>query len=61
MEQNEFMDTPEVAKLTGLSIHTFKNHRKEGKGLPYIKLGRKVFYNRQVVMQYLKTRQQVSV
>ena len=33
-----------VSDLTGMSLATLRNHRWLGKGIPYIKIGRRVRY-----------------
>lgn len=39
-----FLDEKETAKRTGISRQTLANARHLGRGLPYIKDGRKVLY-----------------
>ena len=47
------MNEKMTAKLTGLSVHTLRSYRHKGIGLPYRKIGSKVLYDRQAVIDWL--------
>ena len=34
----------EAAEILGLSVQTLRNHRARRRGIPYVKLGRRVLY-----------------
>lgn len=40
----QFLTESEVSELTGLSIHTLRNHRFERRGFSYVKFGKSVRY-----------------
>ena len=52
--QKEFLTSKELAVLLHISIATLKNWRKQGRGCPYIKVGRKILYELSDVKQWLK-------
>ena len=54
-KMNEYFDTEEVSKMTKRSPGTLANDRVYKKGIPYIKLGRKVLYSRADVIRYLES------
>lgn len=54
-EQAVELYTPEeVSQFTGLSLETLAQWRCRKKGLPYLKLGRCVRYDKREVLQYLQ-------
>jgi hypothetical protein len=48
------LTTQQVAKLLGKAPQTLINDRHEGRGLPYVKIGRLVRYRRAVVAKKVK-------
>ena len=47
--------TPEqVSQLTGLSLETLAQWRSRKKGISYLKIGRRVRYDKREVLQYLE-------
>jgi predicted DNA-binding transcriptional regulator AlpA len=42
--QKQYLNEKEVATLTGRSVHSIRKDRLVGKGFPYVKLGRSIFY-----------------
>lgn len=56
----ELLTTQETANRTGLSIHTLLKHRKQKRGLPFVRLGRTVRYRTVDVEQYLISQTVVS-
>lgn len=51
---SELMDTKELAELLGLNEMTLYNWRREGKGPPYIRVGRRIRYKRADVDEWLQ-------
>ena len=47
----------EVASITGRARSTLQKDRKQGGGLPYIRLGKQVRYRRSDVERWLESRQ----
>lgn len=46
----------QVAEMTGVSVSTLQNHRHYCKGLPYIKFGKSVRYDKADVIAYMESR-----
>ena len=40
-----YLPEKSVCEMTGIAIPTLRNHRHLRKGIPYIKVGRKVLYD----------------
>ncbi len=40
-----YLPEKSVSEMTGIAIPTLRNHRHLRKGIPYIKVGRKVLYD----------------
>jgi predicted DNA-binding transcriptional regulator AlpA len=57
--QRPYMRENEVAELIGCSVQTLRNHRHQGRGLPYIKFGKSVIYDRLDVETDLESRKVV--
>lgn len=53
-EQNDYLNETEVANLTSISVHTLRNQRWKGEGLPYSKWGRRVVYSRKDVYDFIE-------
>jgi hypothetical protein len=49
----ELLTEQKTAARTGLSVHTLAKHRKLGKGIPFVRLGRTIRYRTADVEQYL--------
>jgi hypothetical protein len=49
----ELLTEQKTAARTGLSVHTLAKHRKLGKGIPFVRLGRTVRYRTADVERYL--------
>jgi hypothetical protein len=52
--QQRFVDEQTVSKLVGRALQTLRNDRFEGKGLPYVKVGRSVRYDLKDVVDYME-------
>ncbi len=51
-----FMGEKEISLRTSFKLQTLRNHRHLGKGLPYLKVGRKILYDWDDVVEYLETK-----
>ena len=51
-----YLNEKAVSKITGITMQTLRNHRCQGRGLPYIKLRRLVRYNLRDVLSYMESR-----
>lgn len=49
-----------VAELTGISVKCLQSQRQKGGGIPFVKIGRLVRYDLDVVEAYLKTNTYLS-
>jgi len=49
----ELLTKKQAAARTGFSEHTLDRHRKEGKGIPYVRIGRTIRYRSTDVAKYL--------
>lgn len=54
MLKKRYLREEAVSEMTNLSLQTLRNHRFEGKGLPYIKFGRAVRYDEDEVIASLE-------
>lgn len=54
--EKRFLRDTELAKLTGLSVQTFRNWRCSGKGPSYLKLDRTVLYDKAETLKYFEDR-----
>jgi len=54
--QDEYLTTPQYAKLTHQSIRTCERQRMDGTGPKFIRLGRKILYLRKDVDTWLESR-----
>lgn len=54
MEAKKLLTAEEVAVLTGLAVETLAQWRSQGRGIPYLKMGRAVRYHPSDVQQYLE-------
>ncbi len=49
-----FITEHEVAEITGRAVKTLRDDRFKGKGFPYVKLGRSVRYDQDVVLAMME-------
>lgn len=54
MTEDRYITEREVAALTSLALPTLRNHRVQGRGIPYVKIGRSVRYSYTEVMEYMQ-------
>lgn len=59
-KENQYLKEKEVSKMTGLALPTLRNHRSQGLGLPYIKVGRAVRYSEKDVIDYFESHKIVN-
>ena len=52
----QYINEIQVSKITGIALSTLRNHRFEGRGIPYIKLKKSVRYKYQDVIDYMESR-----
>lgn len=53
--RTQFITENEVALITGLSVHTLRNWRFMGKGIPYCKAGgRAIRYDYSDVLEFMR-------
>jgi predicted DNA-binding transcriptional regulator AlpA len=60
MNEREFVDTRELARITGISKSTWDKRRLTGDTPPYIKLGRSVRYRLRTATEWLETKSRAS-
>jgi hypothetical protein len=53
MEQKQYLNEREVAKLTGFSVYTLRNNRFKGVGFQYVKIGKSVRYDLDAVLKFM--------
>jgi predicted HTH transcriptional regulator len=51
-----FLRETEIAEEIGVSVPKLRADRHNGKGLPYIRIGRRILYDREEVFKYLRSR-----
>ena len=52
---SQYLTELEVAELTKMSLSTLRNNRFQGKGIPYLKIGRSVRYSEADVINYMES------
>jgi hypothetical protein len=50
----KYLNEKETSNITGLALSTLRNHRHQGVGLPYSKVGRAVRYSFQDIIDYFE-------
>ncbi|MFC1657479.1 helix-turn-helix transcriptional regulator [Candidatus Moduliflexota bacterium] len=55
-QPKQYLSEVEVSDRTGIATPTLRNHRHQRKGIPYIKVGRRVLYDVLDVDGYLQKR-----
>ncbi len=53
MQTPKFLTEYDVETLTGIKKSTLQNHRSQGKGIPYSKIGSMVRYNLDDVVYFM--------
>lgn len=56
----EYLTPPEVAAITRRALPTLAKDRMTGRGIPFVKLGRRVVYARRDVLDFLEARRRTS-
>lgn len=49
---NHYLNEKQVKEITGIALSTLRNHRFLKKGIPYLRYGRKILYDRTDVESY---------
>ena len=52
----KYLTEKEVAEITGRALSTLRNERFQGKGIPYIKIGKSVRYKYDDVIEFMEAR-----
>lgn len=52
-----YIDEKKLSAMTGRAIQTLKNDRFKGRGFPYIKIGKSVRYDEEVVIAIMEKSQ----
>jgi hypothetical protein len=55
-DQNEYLNETEVGHLTKRALSTLRNERFNRRGIPYIKIGKSVRYNKKDVIDFMEQR-----
>ena len=54
--ENGYIDERELSHLIKRALSSLRNDRFHGRGIPYIKIGRSVRYNREEVINFMESR-----
>jgi hypothetical protein len=54
--ETKYLTEKDVARITRKAVQSLRNERSEGRGIPFIRFGRKILYNKQDVIQHLEAR-----
>ncbi|MBA7496832.1 hypothetical protein ES702_07441 [subsurface metagenome] len=54
MNEKRYMKEKEVAKLLGCHVQTLRGNRSRRRGIPFIRHGRSVLYDYDVIVKYMK-------
>ena len=49
----EYMPEREVAKMLNISMSKLQSDRSKGRGLPYLKISKRVIYSKSDILEYL--------
>ena len=55
-DRQRYVAEGEVARITGMALSTLRNQRSQGRGIPYVKLGRSVRYRLDEVFAFMESR-----
>jgi predicted DNA-binding transcriptional regulator AlpA len=53
VEETRYLNEKQVAEITGRALSTLRNERSQGKGIPYIKVGRSIRYDYSDVVKFM--------
>ena len=56
----QYLNEKQVAELTGRSVSTLRNERSMRRGMPFIKVGRSVRYNKDDVTRFMESRKVIT-
>jgi hypothetical protein len=54
MEQDRYLTTAEVVRITGRKYQTWANERHQGRGVPYYKVGRSIRYKLSDILDFME-------
>ena len=52
--EKKYISERDVTKITGFALPTLRNHRSQGKGIPYLKIGKAVRYDYEAVIRFME-------
>ncbi len=52
----QYVTEKDVTRITKRAVQTLRNDRHEGRGIPYVKLGRSVRYSLSDVIDFMESR-----
>jgi predicted DNA-binding transcriptional regulator AlpA len=52
----QYLTEKQVAELTGIAVQTLRNQRCEGRGFPYVKIGKSIRYRKNDVVADMESR-----
>ena len=55
-QSKQYLKDVEVAEIIGRSVGTLRNDRFQGRGVPYTRIGRSIFYDLDKVIEYMDSR-----
>ena len=59
-KKKEWIKETVVSEITGISVSTLRKNRLNMKGIPYIKIGRSVFYDYDDVIDFMENHKILS-
>lgn len=54
--EKKYVDEKIVSKVTGFSLQTLRNHRHQGRGIPYFKVNRSIKYLLEDVYEFIESK-----
>lgn len=52
----QYLTEKQVSELTGIAVQTLRNQRCEGRGFPYVKIGKSIRYPKNDVIADMESR-----
>jgi hypothetical protein len=52
----QYLTEKQVAEITGRALQTLRNERFQGRGIPYVKVGRSIRYSLEDVVGFMESR-----
>jgi predicted site-specific integrase-resolvase len=57
----EYFDEDELAEEVDHSVRTLRGWRREGKGPPFVRIGRRALYRKNGVLEWLRSKEKEAV